>query len=96
MINLQPLGKRVVVKLIKAEDTTESGIFLPSASKETTYRGEVIAVGTEVDLGIKPGDIIVYSKYYSGWEAMDRELNKLTLIKSDYILAKLTPDDEEE
>ena len=44
-MNLQPLGDRVVVQSIEAEQTTASGIVLPDTAAEKPQRGKVLAVG---------------------------------------------------
>jgi chaperonin GroES len=69
-MNLKPLGDRVVIKQLEAEEKTKSGIVLPSQSKEKPQEAEVIAVGPggvvdgkEVKMEVKPGDKIIYSKY---------------------------------
>ena len=68
---LKPLGDRVVVKAIAAEETSRGGILLPDTAKERPQTGEVIAVGPgkALDNGniaameVKVGDRVVYSKY---------------------------------
>lgn len=45
-MNIKPLGGRVLIKLLKKEDVTKSGIVLPDTmDKEKKAEGEVIAVG---------------------------------------------------
>ena len=48
-MNLRPLGDRVVIKKIEAEEKTRSGIVLPSTAKEQPQMAEVIAIGVEVE-----------------------------------------------
>jgi len=70
-VNVKPLGDRVVVKVLKTEEKTKSGIVLPDTAKEKPQEGEIIAVGTgrmldngqKVDLEVKVGDRIIFSKY---------------------------------
>ena len=69
-MKLVPLGDRVVIKQLEAEETTKSGIVLPGQSKEKPQQAEVIAVGPggmidgkEVTMQVKPGDQVIYSKY---------------------------------
>ena len=73
-MKLVPLGDRVVLKQLIAEETTKSGIVLPGQSKEKPQQAEVIAVGPggvvdgkEVKMEVKAGDNVIYSKY-SGTE----------------------------
>ena len=44
-MNLQPLGDRLIVRSIEAEDVTASGIVLPDTAKEKPQKGKVLAVG---------------------------------------------------
>ena len=65
-MKLVPLGDRVVLKQLEAEETTKSGIVLPGQSKEKPQQAEVIAVGPgteEVKMEVKKGDQVIYSKY---------------------------------
>lgn len=69
-MKLSPLGERVVLKESVAEETTKSGIVLPSQAKEKPQYAEVVEVGpgTVVDgekipMEVKPGDKVIYSKY---------------------------------
>lgn len=69
-MKLVPLGDRVVLKQCVAEETTKSGIVLPTSSKEKPQYAEVVAVGpgTVVDgekvvMEVKVGDKVIYSRY---------------------------------
>ena len=69
-MNLVPLGDRVVLKQLVAEETTKSGIVLPGQSKEKPQQAEVIAVGPggvvdgkEIKMEVKVGDQVLYGKY---------------------------------
>ena len=70
-MNIRPLGDRVVVKPLEAEEVTKGGIILPDSAKEKQQKGKVLAVGTgrildngtRVPLDVRDGDIIIYSKY---------------------------------
>lgn len=73
-MTLKPLGDRVIVKLVEAEETTKSGILLVATAKERPQIAEVVAVGPggmvdglEVVMTVKVGDKVVTSKY-SGTE----------------------------
>ena len=73
-MTLKPLADRVVVKLVEAEEKTQSGIILTAASKEKPQVAEVVAVGPgglvdgkEIEMIVKPGDRVITSKY-SGTE----------------------------
>lgn len=69
-MKLVPLGDRVVLKQLVAEETTKSGIVLPGQTKEKPQQAEVIAVGPggvvdgkEVEMNVKEGQQVIYSKY---------------------------------
>ncbi len=73
-MKLVPLGDKVVLKQLKAEETTKSGIVLPGQAQEKPQQAEVVAVGPggmvdgkEVAMQVKVGDKVIYSKY-SGTE----------------------------
>lgn len=69
-MKLVPLGDKVVLKQLVAEETTKSGIVLPGQAKEKPQQAEVVAVGPggvvdgkEVTMQVKQGDKVIYSKY---------------------------------
>lgn len=91
---MRPLFDKVVLKQVKAEQTTKSGIVLPGQEKEKPQQGEVIAVGPggiidgkEVTMQVKPGDKVIYAKY-SGTE-VEIEEEKYVIVKQTDILAVL-------
>ena len=91
-MKLVPLGDRVVIKQLEAEETTKSGFVLPGQSKEKPQQAEVIAVGPggmidgkEVTMQVKPGDQVIYSKY-AGTE-VKLEDETLIVVKQADILA---------
>ena len=69
-VSITPLEDRVVVKPLEAETTTASGLVIPDTAKEKPQEGVVLAVGPgrwedgkRVELDVKEGDIVLYSKY---------------------------------
>ena len=69
-MKLVPLGDRVVLKQLVAEETTKSGIVLPGNAQEKPQQAEVVAVGPggvvdgkEVEMQVSVGDKVIYSKY---------------------------------
>ena len=92
---IRPLGDRVVIELIEAEEKTSSGIVLPGSAQEKPQEGKVVAVGNgvvrdngqRVELEVKEGDRVVYSKY-AGTELKYDGTEYLILRESD-ILAVL-------
>ena len=69
-MNVKPLGDRVVIKNVEAEETTKGGLILTSAAKEKPQMAEVLAVGpggmvdgNKVEMTVAPGDKVIMSKY---------------------------------
>ena len=88
-MKLVPLGDRVVLKQLVAEETTKSGIVIPGQDKEKPQQAEVIAVGpgtADVKMEVKVGDKVIYSKY-SGTEVKLDEDEKYIVAKQEDILA---------
>jgi chaperonin GroES len=81
---LKPIGKRVIIKKVEAEEKTASGIVLPSQAKEQPQIAEVVAVGAEVT-EVKEGDKIVFKKYVGTEIKIDGE--ELTICEVSDILA---------
>ena len=91
-MKLVPLGDRVVLKQLEAEETTKSGIVLPGQAQEKPQQAEVIAVGPggvvdgkEITMQVKVGDKVIFSKY-SGTE-VEIEDEKYVIVKQNDILA---------
>ena len=77
-MTLVPLGDRIVLKQLEAEETTKSGIVLPGQAQEKPQQAEVIAVGPggmvdgkEVKMEVAVGDKVIYSKYAGTEVKMD-------------------------
>lgn len=74
-MNLKPLGDRVIVKPMEAEEKTKGGIILPDTAKEKPIEGTIVAAGPGkvsddgkvVKMEVKVGDKVLYGKY-SGTE----------------------------
>ena len=95
-MNLKPLGDRLIVRAIEAEETTASGIVLPDTAKEKPQKGKVLAVGDgkvnedtgkRTPLDVAEGDEVLYSKY-GGTEIVVEGEDLLVLRESD-VLAKV-------
>lgn len=81
---LKPIGKRVIIKKLEAEEKTASGIVLPSQAQEKPQMAEVVAVGEEVK-EVKAGDKVVFKKYVGTEIKIDGE--ELTICEVQDILA---------
>ena len=91
-MKLTPLGDRVVLKQLVAEETTKSGIVLPGQNKEKPQQAEVVAVGPggvvdgkEIKMEVKVGDKVIYSKYSGTNVELDEE--EFIVVKQNDILA---------
>lgn len=91
-MNIKPLGDRVVIKRLEAEEKTKSGIVLPGSAKEQPQMAEVMAVGPggmiegkEVIMEVKVGDRVIFSKY-AGTEVKHDGV-EYTILRQNDILA---------
>ena len=91
-MKLIPLADRVVLKQSTPEEKTKSGIILTSTSQEKPQQAEVIAVGPggmvdgkEVVMNVKPGDMVIFSKYAGNEVKLDDE--EYIIVKQSDILA---------
>ncbi|MGC9317980.1 MAG: co-chaperone GroES [Armatimonadota bacterium] len=68
---LKPLGERVLLKPLEAEEKSAGGIILPEAAQERPREGKVVATGPgEIDadgepmgLSVEEGDIVIYASF---------------------------------
>ena len=91
-MTMKPLGDRVVIKNMEAEETTTGGIILTAAAKEKPLLAEVIAVGPggivdgkEVKMQVSVGEKVIYSKYAGTEVKMDGV--EYIIVKQSDILA---------
>ena len=91
-MKLVPLGVRVVLKQVEAEETTKSGLILTTSAQEKPQEAEVIAVGPggmvdgkEVTMQVKPGDKVIYSKYAGNEVKLEGE--EYIIVRQNDILA---------
>ena len=87
MAKIQPLGDRVLIKVLEAQEKTKGGIVLPDTAKEKPQEGQVVAVGKGhiseegkvTPLELKAGDKILFGKYYG---------TEITVDSEDYLILK--------
>ncbi len=91
-MKLVPLGDRVVLKQLAAEETTKSGIVLPGQNKEKPQQAEVVAVGPggvvdgkEIKMEVKVGDNVIFSKYAGNEVKLDED--EYIVVRQNDILA---------
>ena len=93
-MNIKPLGDRIIVKPLEAEEKTKGGIILPDTAKEKPQEGKVVAVGKGKVLEngqlqameLKEGDRVLYGKY-SGSEITTKDGQELLIMREDDVLA---------
>lgn len=89
-IGIKPLGNRVVIKKLEAEEKTEGGIILTSSAKEQPQMAEVLAVGPgskDEPMEVAVGDKVVFSKY--GGTDIKYGGEEYTIMSQSDILAKV-------
>jgi chaperonin GroES len=93
-MDIKPLGDRIVVKPLEAENKSKGGIVLPDTAKEKPQEAKVVAVGKGKVLEngtvqapeVKVGDKVLYGKY-SGNEITTKEGEELLILREEDILA---------
>jgi chaperonin GroES len=88
-MKIKPIGKRVLIKPVKEEERTKSGIYIPESAKEKKKQGIVVEVGTVEDkeFPIQKGDVILYSGYSS--EELEFDGEKYLILESKDVIAKI-------
>ncbi|MCL2049119.1 MAG: co-chaperone GroES [Defluviitaleaceae bacterium] len=91
-MKLKPLGDRVVIKQLEAEEKSKGGVILPGNAQEKPQHAEVVSVGPggtvdgkTVKMEVKPGDKVIYSKYAGTEVKLDDE--EFIIVKQSDILA---------
>jgi chaperonin GroES len=90
---LKPLGDRIIVKAVSAEEMTAGGIVLPDSAKEKPQEGDVIAVGPgsqlpsgkKMPMDVKVGDRVFYGKYAGTEVKVGTE--EYVILRQDDVLA---------
>ena len=93
--SIRPLGEKVLVKRLEAEETTAGGIVLPDSAKETPKRGKVLSVGDgklldngeRQPLQLKQGDQVIFTSYAGTEVKVDGE--EMIIMDESDILAVL-------
>lgn len=91
-MKLMPLGDRVIIKMMEAEEKTKSGLILTGSAKEKPEVAEIIEVGPgglvdgkEVKMTVKKGQKVITSKYAGTEVKVDGE--ECTIVRQSDILA---------
>jgi chaperonin GroES len=96
-MDIKPLGDRIVVQPLEAEEVTKGGIILPDTAKEKPHEGKIVAVGRgKMDdngkvqpLELKVGDRVLYGKY-SGNEIKTKDGKDLLIMREEDVLAVIS------
>ncbi len=91
-MKVSPLYDRVLIRPLEVKEAIKGGIIIPDTAKERPQEGEIVAVGdgklTEdgkiVDLKVKKGDVVLYSKY-AGTEVELEGIQHLIMRESDIL-----------
>ena len=92
-MKIKPLGDKILVEILEAEETSKGGIILPDTAKEEKAEGVVIAVGSgaRTDKGdvqpleVKKGDKVIFGKYSGDEILVDGKKHKI--LKESEVLA---------
>ena len=93
---IRPLGEKVLIKRLEAEEMTRGGIVLPDSAKEKPRRGTILSVGdgkvlddgSRAKFQVKKGDVVLFSSYGGTEIKVDGE--EYMLMDESDILAILT------
>ncbi len=93
MAKIKPLGDKILVEILEAEEKTKGGIILPDTAKEEKTEGKVISVGggkvlesgKVQPLEVKKGDKVIFGKYSGDDIQIDGKKHKI--IKESEVLA---------
>ncbi|HEX2859033.1 MAG TPA: co-chaperone GroES [Alphaproteobacteria bacterium] len=94
---IKPLGDRLIVRRIEAEEKTKSGIIIPESAKEKPQQAEVLAVGpgrwnedgdARIALEVKVGDRVMFKKWGADEVKIDGE--EFLVLKEDDLIAILS------
>ena len=96
MAKIRPLGDKVLIKRLEAEEKTAGGIVLPETAKEKPKKGKVIAVGDgrqlesgkRVPFQVAKGDVVLFGSFAGTEVTVDGE--EYVLMSEDDILAVLS------
>ncbi|MDP6634809.1 MAG: co-chaperone GroES [Phycisphaerae bacterium] len=93
---IRPLGEKVLIKRLEAEEMTRGGIVLPDSAKEKPRRGTILSLGdgkvlddgTRAPFQVKKGDVVLFSSY--GGTEIKVEGEEYMLMDESDILAILS------
>lgn len=92
-MSLVPIGDKIIVERLEAEDKTKGGIYLPESAKEKPKQGKIIAVGpgkvldsgARSQMTVKKGELVLFTSY-AGTE-VQVEGNEYLIMSEDDVMA---------
>ncbi|PKO09891.1 MAG: co-chaperone GroES [Chloroflexi bacterium HGW-Chloroflexi-2] len=92
-MKLKPLGSRILIEPIEAEEVTAGGIVLPETAKEKPQKGKVLSVGPgdrdedgdRIKMDVVEGDVVLFAKYAGTEIKVDGK--KLLILRESDLLA---------
>ncbi len=92
-MKIRPLGEKILVKRLEAEEKTASGIFLPEKAKEKPQQAKVVAIGdgkllengSRAPFSVKPGDTIILGKW--GGQEVKVDGEEYVVLGEDEVMA---------
>lgn len=94
-VKIRPLGEKVLIQRLEAEDITAGGIVLPDAAKEKPQRGTILALGdgkllddgSRAPFQVRVGDTVLFASYAGTEVKVGRE--EMMLMDESDVLAIL-------
>ncbi len=92
-MKVRPLGDKILVKRARAQEKTESGIYLPESAKDTPKEGKVVSLGMGIlnketgsymPFTVKKGDRVIFTSY-AGTEIKDIGDDLLIMSEDDIL-----------
>src|SRR5437763_8973642 len=95
-MKVRPLGDRIVIRRVEAQEKTAGGILLPDSAKDKPQKGKVLAVGpgrllkdgTRRPLQVREGDTVLFTNW-AGDEFKEAQGDNILLMREEDVLAVL-------
>lgn len=92
-LSIKPIGANILVRAIKPEEKTTSGLIIQTNHEEKSQKGEIVALGTgarddsgkAINWNVKVGDVVLFKKYSP--EEVEIEGEDYLIMKENDILA---------
>ncbi len=96
-MNIKPLGDRIMVRRVAADDKSAGGILLPDTAKNKPQKGKVLATGpgkmlkdgTRRPLQVKEGDTVLFTSWAGDEFKQHKTGDEILLMREEDVLAVL-------